>query len=392
MAENRLLEIFKHPRPNKTANTHRTSLVALASATKALKKVTPSSKTLQSLLSSATLMHPEIFPEGHPTVADTSSPLARANDASQQSFIQQPLDANLDSLLPLKVDLPSDSAEDNHDAKVQSQSTISQRHRTFASSIESDYHTQSSLELQRTESLWSTQSGSGTGQSAITIDSPRSGTDNFRRTFCHDPVHIHGSQMIHVQDIAPMIELHMLVWRDDRFLRRLQCNQVPSAEAQAMMKMLGDRTTSALDNVLVARINNSHDPMDIVGWLSCSIVRSKTNDRRMTIENEIRAIDWNLATAANLNKSHNAGSITCLLGDSKSLKERNFLIDALCRGTRWSQKQEFRDQVRIPTLFVMPALCSCLSAKLGLGAKNPASPLLCRYTWLRTPHPPKEIY
>lgn len=290
-------------------------------------------------------MHPEILPEAVSAVANASSPTEKTDDAGQQSLVQHLLAANLNAHLPMKMVSSSNNAEHIQDTMLQSQSANSLRRRTFPSSAELDYRSQSPLKLQRTESRGSTQRGSSSDQSSITVDITRSGCDNLSRNFRYGPVHIHGSQMIHLHDIVPMIELHQLAWRDDRLLQRLQRSQVSSAESQIMMKMLGERTTSPLDNVLVARINKSHDAADIVGWLSCSIVRFKIGNRKLTMENEVRAMGLNLATAAILNVSHNAGSTPCLLGDANTLMERNYLIEVLCKGTRWSQKQEFRDQV-----------------------------------------------
>ena len=324
MAANESFKSHKDPETAETVKAPRPSLVALASATQALRKITPSSRSLLSLLSSATLMHPEI----PLAVPFETSPLVRADDA-----------------------------EGSHDTKTLFQSTVSsQRHLTFPPATKAGYCSRSSLELPRSNTSWPAQTVSGIGQGTIFNDSTRSGIDNLLRTFSNEPIHIHGSQMIHRHDIAPMIELHVLAWREDRFVRRLQRDQISRAEVQSMRTMLGDRTTSALDNVLVARINNSHDPMDIVGWLSCSIIRSKPRNRQAAMDNGIRALDWNLATAANLNRSYNAGSTTCLFGDSSSLRERNDLIEVLCKGTRRSQKTEFQEQVRNPRF---PGNASC---------------------------------
>ena len=355
MAAHQSLKSHKDPKTTKTAKAPRPSLIALAFATKALRKVTPSSRSLLLLLSSATLMHPEI-PLAVP-YGSSSSPLARVVIDGQHSLDEHSVVAKNCATSPLHFKPPADDAEECHDAEAPSQLTISsQRHLTFPPAAKTGYRSQSSLDLPRSSTPWSTETGCGIGQGTIINDSTRSGFDNLFRTFSDEPIHIHRSQMIHRHDIAPMIELHMLAWREDRFVRRLQRNQIPRAEIQTMRTMLGDRTTSALDNVLVARINSSHDPMDIVGWLSCSIIRFKPRNRQAAIDSRLRALEWNLATAAKMNKVYNAGSATYLFGNSKSLKERNDLIEVLCRGTRWSQKTEFQDQVRNFAFCIIPVV------------------------------------
>ena len=85
-----------------------------------------------------------------------------------------------------------------------------------------------------------------------------------------------------------MIKLHMLACREDRFVQRLQSNQIATAEIQTMRGMLVDRTTSALDSILVARIEKSDRPADIVGWLCCSIIRQQCNNKSSGAANGTR--------------------------------------------------------------------------------------------------------
>ena len=343
MAANKSFKSQRNSKSVKASKVPRLSLVALTSATKAFKKISPSSGSFLSLLSSATLMHPEIPLD----VRRESSPLIIAHDINERSIDRQSMAAEPRSPSPISFDRSVHDAEDDYDTTTSSLSAISsQRHLTFPPAIKTGCRSRSSFELPRSDSPWSAQTVSGIGQGTIVNDSTRSGIDNLLRTFSDETVHIHGSQMIHRHDIAQLVELHMLSWREDRFVRRLQQNQIPRAEVQTMRSMLADRTTSALDNVLVARINNSHDPKDIVGWLSCSIIRMNPRSRQAAIDNGTRALEWNLATAVNLNKSYNTGSKAFLFGNPGSLKERNDLIEVLCKGTRWSQRTEFRDQVR----------------------------------------------
>ena len=315
----------------------------LSSTTKAFRKLTPSKRSLLTMLSSAALMHPEIPLD----IRQATSPLTTANDGNERNVETPLLLAEPFSPSPSSSKYSVNETRDDYDTVSPPQSTVSsQRPLTFPPATKTLYRSQSSLELPRNNNPWFTQTVFGVGQGTIISDSTRSGIETLLRSFSDEPIHIHGSRMIHRHDLPAMIELHMLSWREDRFVQRLQRNQIPRAEIQTMRAMLADRTISSLDNVLVARINNSHNPKDIVGWLSCSIIRMNTRGRQMAVDNGTRALEWNLATAVNLNKSYNAGSKIYLFGRPGSLKGRNELIEVLCKSTRWSQMTEFRDQVR----------------------------------------------
>lgn len=346
MAHTKMAKPYPPPKLLKTEKTRRISSLLTTSAKKALANAVPSGKTIQSLLSSATSMHPEIFPDNVTAATSVSFPLKKTVDTGQSRRKAQSWGAKLITPLPLTVEYIDGDRLHIHDNTSQSQSTFSLRRHTFPPANESNSHLISAVELPCTDSQRSSETATVSDQDAASTDSTRSGLDSFLVPFAEVPVHVHGSRMIHRQDIGPMIDLHRLAWADDRLYKRLQESQIASAEVQTMMKMLCDRSTSILDNVLVARTSNSTNPADIVGWLSCSIVRYKTGNKQATMDNELRAMPWNLAAAVTLNKTHNAGSTTSLSGDADVLRERNYLIEVLSKGSRWSQKQEFRDQVR----------------------------------------------
>ena len=321
----------KPSRSSESSKSPRPSLVTLASATRAMKKLTPSSQTLQKFLSSATLIHPEMY---------NGSSSAKLVEISQQVSMQLLLGEVPENPSPTNSEPPIHYIETDDDDNSHFRSTISsQRHLTYPQSGKIQHQTQSSLELQRIDS------------SIVASDSSRTAINDLIQTFTDKSVFIDGSQTVHRHDIAPMIELHMLAWREDRFIRRLQCSQIARAEIQTMKTMLEDLTTSALDNIIVARMSKSENPAHIVGWLSCSIIRHQRNNRPAEAVNPTRVLDWNIATAVNLNKGYNSGSKTYLFGDPESLRERNDLIEVVCKGIRWSQKTEFQDQVRARLTF-----------------------------------------
>ncbi len=336
MASEELPKSRKTRRSTETSKSPRPSSKTLARATRAMKKIAPSSRTVQKYLSSATLMHPEVY--------DSS----RLVEIGLKVSVQQLLEAKSYSSSPTNSEPPSRDAETDDDAKSHFRSTISsQRHLTFPQSS----NIEPSLDIKHTRSPWSGKIISCYDYDLLVNDSTRTAIHTLLRTFPDKPIYIHGSQKVHRHDIAPMIELHMLAWREDRFVRRLQCNQIAKAEIQTMRSMLGERTTSALDNVLVASIGKSERPADIAGWLCCSIIRHQRSSKSSGAAHGTRVLDWNIATAVNLNKGYNSGSRTYLLGDPESLRERNDLIEVVCKGTRWSQKTVLQDEVRAKLKF-----------------------------------------
>ena len=104
-------------------------------------------------------------------------------------------------------------------------------------------------------------------------------------------------------------------------------------------------------------MNNSSDPKDIAGWLSCSIIRHKTNSKQTADDYGLQAFDWNIVTAENMNALHGKGLDTQHHKDSSaSTQQPNSLIEVLKTGCRRAQNGEFpeEDFIVITNLAIHP--------------------------------------